>query len=316
MSGNPVNLVITGASSGLGRALALLYAKRGGRLVLAGRDTSKLEEVKAAALKCGACAVATFAGDLSTEEANAGLLRVVTEALNGHRIHYVILNAGTGAYGAFSEMADPLGTNERLLRDNYWTVVYGVRVFQRHLREASSCTRLAVTSAVHAIQCEERADTCMSLFAASKSAVEGFVDSLRKEECYGISVAYPAAVCTPFYDRMLGSGKRDAPTHSITAEKAACMYAHGLDKCCEHIYLDTCTRTAHFFSGWVDTLAQILMAHSTCPTDEGTQMLALAQRYQAAGICSSSSDMHTMLVQEMSETDTSDHHHSGGGSIV
>ena len=86
-----VRLLITGASSGIGRALALAYAKDGASLVLTGRDAARLDAVAQACRAAGAAEVEAHVADVRDREAMA---RLVEAAHAKGALDIVVANAG------------------------------------------------------------------------------------------------------------------------------------------------------------------------------------------------------------------------------
>ena len=98
LNGNVV--LITGASSGIGRATALLFAAKGARLVLVARRRERLEAVAAEAKALGGQAV-IVTGDLREEATSLEAVRAAKEAFG--RIDILVANAGTGNYKTLVE---------------------------------------------------------------------------------------------------------------------------------------------------------------------------------------------------------------------
>lgn len=92
-------VLITGASSGLGRELAMLYAQEGHHLVLVARSKDKLEQIKNEIEACSLSSVSIMASDLSRSEAPAEVCARLEEL--GIEVDVLINNAGVGVYGAF-----------------------------------------------------------------------------------------------------------------------------------------------------------------------------------------------------------------------
>jgi NAD(P)-dependent dehydrogenase (short-subunit alcohol dehydrogenase family) len=95
--------IITGASSGIGRAAALLFAQQGANLVLTGRDTDRLHNTARLAGDCGA-AVEALAGDVRGEALHEAL--VATALRRFGSLHIAFNNAGTvGAMGSVETLS-------------------------------------------------------------------------------------------------------------------------------------------------------------------------------------------------------------------
>lgn len=106
-------VVITGASSGIGEATAMAFAREGAILVLAARDQTALDRVAARCRQLGAAAIA-IAADVTDADQVAALVRGAQRF--GGRIDMWVANVGTGAVGLFHEV--PLASHEQVLRAN------------------------------------------------------------------------------------------------------------------------------------------------------------------------------------------------------
>jgi NADP-dependent 3-hydroxy acid dehydrogenase YdfG len=96
--------VVTGASSGLGRSIALLFAQNGAKVVLASRDETKLKEVAEEIHQKGGEA-ASVVTDVRNERQCA---RLIEEAIKNYgRIDVLVNNAGIGIYGPVEEFSTP-----------------------------------------------------------------------------------------------------------------------------------------------------------------------------------------------------------------
>jgi NAD(P)-dependent dehydrogenase (short-subunit alcohol dehydrogenase family) len=185
-------VVITGASSGIGRATARLAAEAGARLALNSRDERDLLELTKA-LRTRGATVAMSAGDVADEAATVALAETAVRELGG--IDTWVNNAGVSIYGRIEEVT--LADARRLFDTNYWGVVNGTLAALPHLRRSGG-TLINVGSIL--------SDTGYPLqghYTASKHAVKGFTDSLRLElEHDGAPVAVtliqPAAIDTPY----------------------------------------------------------------------------------------------------------------------
>jgi NAD(P)-dependent dehydrogenase (short-subunit alcohol dehydrogenase family) len=185
-------IVITGASSGIGRATARLAAEAGARLALNSRDEHDLLELTKA-LRTRGATVTTSVGDVADDAAMAALAEAAVRDLGG--IDTWVNNAGVSIYGPLEEVT--VADARRLFETNYWGVVNGSLAALPHLRRSGG-TLINVGSIL--------SDTGYPLqghYTASKHAVKGFTDSLRLElEHDGAPVAVtliqPAAIDTPY----------------------------------------------------------------------------------------------------------------------
>jgi short-subunit dehydrogenase len=112
-------IIITGATSGIGKALAYEYASRGARLVISARNNEKLMEVSEDLLQTG-IRVLPVKADVSVEEDCRELIRKTVEELG--TIDGLINNAGISMRALFEEV--DLGVLRKLMNTNFWGTVY------------------------------------------------------------------------------------------------------------------------------------------------------------------------------------------------
>jgi len=212
---------ITGASSGIGRALAVEAARRGARLILSGRNEAALGETSEMCGRAGstldaggrtgsgalpnpgapphasgrsgssahpACAILPF--DLADVRACAEAARRA-EAIFGH-IDVLALNAGVSQRAKFADTAPEVF--DAILRINFGASVALIRAVLPGMRARGSGTIVAVSSVAGLMGAPWR-----TAYSASKHALAGFFGSLRAE-LYGsgvqISMVYPGFVRT------------------------------------------------------------------------------------------------------------------------
>ena len=182
-------VLLTGASSGIGRELALQLAAEGARLTLAARTTDKLEEV-AAACRARGGAAQVAATDVGDEDA---CRRLVEACVTEHgRLDTLINNAGRTMWSLFEEL-ETLRPFEEIMRVNYFGCVYCTYYALPHLK-ATRGRIVGVSSLTGRTGVPTR-----SGYAASKHAMAGFFDTLRIElRSTGVTVtmAYPDFVAT------------------------------------------------------------------------------------------------------------------------
>jgi acetyl esterase/lipase/short-subunit dehydrogenase involved in D-alanine esterification of teichoic acids len=163
-------VALTGAGSGIGRALAIELADLGYALALADRDAQGLAET--AALVEDRTTVTTHVVDVAKKaEVDAFAAGVLREH---HRVDVVINNAGVGLIGDVSELS--VEEMAWLMDINFWGTVYGVKAFLPALQRAGDGTIVNISSVFGIF-----APPGNSAYAASKFAVRGFTESLREE---------------------------------------------------------------------------------------------------------------------------------------
>ncbi len=197
--GNAV--LLTGASRGIGREMALQLAARGARLVLSAREAGPLEAVAAQCRALGAPAVAHPA-DVAEEVQCGELVRAAAAALGG--LDTLINNAGIGMWARFDEVTD-LAIFDRLMRVNYLGSVYCTAHALPHLKRSRG--RIVGVSSLTG----KTGVPTRSGYAASKHAMAGFFDSLRIELTGAgvtVTMVYPGFVATEIRERAFGGDGR------------------------------------------------------------------------------------------------------------
>ncbi len=137
--------VVTGASSGIGRALSLALAGRGCRLVLGARREQRLLELAEDCRQRGAKHVTVVAADLSQEQ---GCRLLIERAVSAYgSLDTLVLNAGLGQ-SFFLEAMQP-GMDVRQFMDvNYYGCVYPTIAALPHLQKSASGGRIVVISSL------------------------------------------------------------------------------------------------------------------------------------------------------------------------
>lgn len=164
-------VVITGAGSGIGRALALNLAAKGARLALSDVDTVGLEETARRARDLGA-EVQADALDVSQREKVMEYADKVVERFGV--VNQVYNNAGIAYHGEFerTEFKD----FERVVDVDFWGVVNGTKAFLPHLIASGDGHLINVSSLFGLLSIPGQ-----SAYNAAKFAVRGYTESLRQE---------------------------------------------------------------------------------------------------------------------------------------
>lgn len=197
-------LVLTGASSGIGRATAHEAARAGARLVLVARSASDLATAAAECEALGA-EVETVEADVA-DPASADRIHDTAHARFGGFDTW-INNAGVSAYGWLRDV--PVDDARRVFETNYWGVVHGSLAAARHFRELGvgpDDGRVGGAIINVGSVLSDRAIPLQGHYSASKHAVKGFTDALRMElEKEGLPVSVtlvkPNATNTPYAER-------------------------------------------------------------------------------------------------------------------
>jgi len=190
-------IILTGASEGIGRALALELAARGARIALAARDRERLESLAQECRARGGEALA-IPTDITNQQDLEWLVTESAKAFGG--IDAVVHNAGITMWSRFDALQD-LQIFERLIEVNYLAPVRLTALTLPHLRESRGLI-VAVASLAGLTGVPER-----SGYAASKHAMVGFFDSLRIELAgtgVDVTVVAPDFVVSEIHKRAIG----------------------------------------------------------------------------------------------------------------
>ncbi len=164
-------IVITGASAGIGAALAELVVQRGGRVVLAAR---REDELAALAIKLGGSAHAIAVPMDVTRRADNETLRDKALAAFG-QIDVFVANAGRGISRMVSELTD--ADIDEMMTVNFKSVLYGIQAVLPHFKERKRGQIVAVSSGLSRFAFAPQ----RSAYSASKAAVNLLMASLRGE---------------------------------------------------------------------------------------------------------------------------------------
>jgi short-subunit dehydrogenase len=191
-------VIITGASSGIGRELAYQLADQGAYLSLGARDQPRLQAVAAQCQARGGRVIITPT-DVTDQAQCQNLVEKTVQEFG--RIDTLVNNAGISMRALFEDLQD-LSILERLMQVNYFGSVYCTHYALPYLKETKG--RIVVVASLTAIN---GVPTRIG-YAASKHAVKGFFDSLRIELADSgvtVTISYPDLVATEKRQRALGS---------------------------------------------------------------------------------------------------------------
>ena len=189
---NGAAAVVTGAASGIGRALALELAARGCDLALADRDEAGLKSVAAEIGKSGQRKVTVHRVDVGQPQEIADFAAAAIAAHPG--LNIVVNNAGVALLGSFNEIDQ--AQMDWLMNINFWGVVHGCRAFLPQLSKQREAHIVNLSSIFGII-----APPGQTAYCAAKFAVRGFSESLRHELATAnspvkLSVVHPGGVAT------------------------------------------------------------------------------------------------------------------------
>ena len=207
-------VVITGASSGIGRAAAAAFARRGSRLVLVARRTQRLDTVQEE-LKEFKTEILAVRCDISDKEQVKSMSEQVLKRF-GH-IDILVNNAGFAVYGSVSDLS--IEDIESQINTNYLGMVYCTKNFLPVLLEQNSGHIVNVASVAASFGLPGIASYC-----ASKFAMLGFSEGLRHElygTGVGVTVVSPIMVRTEFFDNPSFEKMSMHRTASLSPENVA-----------------------------------------------------------------------------------------------
>jgi short-subunit dehydrogenase len=183
---------VTGAASGIGRALAVELAARGCDLALADRDEAGLQAVAAEIAKAHARKLTLHRVDVSEPSQIEAFAQAAVAAYP--TLNILVNNAGVALLGRFNEIDQ--AQMDWLMNINFWGVVHSTRAFLPHLARQREAHIVNLSSIFGII-----APPGQTAYAAAKFAVRGFSESLRHElqiakSPVKLSVVHPGGVAT------------------------------------------------------------------------------------------------------------------------
>lgn len=224
------NILITGASSGIGAAMACEFASRGASLFLAARNTERLEEVRSRCASLGAEAH-VFSIDMASEPSVAAFAQTV--ARQGLLFDVIVLNAGI-SQRALTFDTD-IAVDRKVMETNFFGPVLLTKMLASQIR-GDRPVRLAVTTSISGLF----GFPLRSAYCASKHALFGFFESLEIENPnVRVTFLIPGRINTPISRSALhGDGK----SHDAMDQGQA----NGMDvKACARVAVRAIARGRH-----------------------------------------------------------------------
>lgn len=226
-------IIVTGASSGIGLAMAEDFSEQGARVVLVARSLDKLETLSAR-LPGESLAVAC---DVSDQEQCRQMVEAAIRRF--HRIDILINNAGLSMRALFDEV--DLGVIHKLMDVNFWGTVYCTKYALPYIQQAKgSIVGISSVAGIHGLPARTG-------YSASKYAMQGFLETIRIENLKkGVHVMIVAPGFTESNVRFAaltadGSSQGESPRNEkgmMTARQVAKAVTKGLNRRKRELILD------------------------------------------------------------------------------
>lgn len=192
------SVIITGASSGIGEATAIAFAKQGAKLLLAARQLDKLNVVKETCLSNGAVSCEVLVCDVSKEE---DCKKLISFCINKYQaIDVLINNAGVSMRALFNDCE--IDVIKKIMDINFWGSVYCTKFSLPYLLQSKGSI-ITVSSVAGLVGLPGRTG-----YSASKFALEGFMQSLRVENLktgLHVGIIYPGYTASNIRNTALNS---------------------------------------------------------------------------------------------------------------
>jgi short-subunit dehydrogenase len=216
---HPVTVLITGATGGIGEALARRYAQTGQTLILHGRDRARLGAIALACETCGARVVCvTF--DLCDAPGTEAALRTLSSE---HAIDLAIINAGVSRMIGTGEEVESWEVAKTVLAVNLDGAIASIAGVLPEMRRRGS-GQIAVISSLEAYF----GLPVTPIYCASKSALKAYGEALRgwlAPQGIAVNVVLPGFVRTPMSDRFRGP-----KPWMLSPDRAAMLIRRGLER--------------------------------------------------------------------------------------
>lgn len=241
---NGKTVVITGASSGIGEAMAFRYSEMGAHVVLAARNEEKLKQMAAQILKDGGDAL-YVATDVTSEEDCQRLISRTVETY-GH-IDILICNAGISMRALFDDV--DLKVLHRLMDVNFWGTVNCVKPALKYIQQShGSIVGISSVAGIHGLPGRTG-------YSASKFAMTGFLETIRIENIkkgIHVMVACPGFTASNVrFSALTADGSQQGATpreegKMMTGREVADIVARGIAKRKRLCLMEIEGRATHF----------------------------------------------------------------------
>lgn len=250
-------IIITGASSGIGKALAYALAKNGNKLVLASRNKKRLTDVLQAINTDNINAISIIT-DVTKEEDCKNLIKKCIAEFG--RIDVLINNAGISMRALFNK--SNIEVIKKVINTNFWGTVFCTKYALPYLLQSSG-SLIGVSSIAGHIGLPER-----SAYSASKFAMNGFLESIRSENQDNnlhVLIACPGFTTSNIRKVALtedGTPQKESPRNEekmMSAEKVAKSIIYAIDCKKDTLILTTKGKFAIWLNRFFPSIAKRLV---------------------------------------------------------
>jgi len=242
-------VIVTGASSGIGRAIAIEFARRGARLALASRREDELDTLASEVRSFGAPAIA-IPIDVTANGAGDHLVKETIKQLGG--VDILVNNAGVGLHAPIGDASTE--DVEALFKLNVLAAAAAIRAVVPVMRAQGGGLIINISSMAGKIVVP-----MIGYYSASKFALTAIGDALRMEEGHrGIRVmnVFPGTTRSRFFENRLGM--RGPAAHQrlppVPAEKVARRVANAVERNRNNVYVswfpDRLGLASNWIAGW------------------------------------------------------------------
>jgi NADP-dependent 3-hydroxy acid dehydrogenase YdfG len=261
-------VVITGAGSGIGRALAVNLARRGSLLALSDVDEAGLAETVALAERAGAPQVRSDRLDVADRDAMGRYALDVVQHFG--RVNVVVNNAGVSLTGDFNDLE--YNDIDWIVGVNFWGVLHGTKEFLPHLIASGDGHVVNLSSLFGLISIPGQ-----SIYNATKYAVRGMSEALREEMLVaghpvGVTSVHPGGIKTAIARNSRVSAKEDKQATAelfdkklakMTPERAAEIIVNGVLKNKARVLVGLDAHAMHHMAKLLGSRYQDVVARAT-----------------------------------------------------